>query len=131
MYHVYSTMANNNEYVRYSTSGPGGINLVERTVLIKGGSGINLKGFGTQLGVYNSVSDEDMEWLKNDYSFQQHMAKGYITMQKHKSDPEVVAADMVTRDQKTDACPIVPQDFKSDGGPDNVKPVVSKSKKVA
>ena len=131
MYHVYSTLANSNEYVRYSEHGPRGINLAERTVLIKGGSGVHQKGIGTPLGVYNAVSAEDMEWLKDDYAFKQHIANGYITVQKHKTDPEVAAADMVTRDQKTDACPIVPQDFKQDGDKETVKPVAGKGKKAA
>lgn len=111
MYHIYSTMSSDNEYVRYSEHGPQGVNIAERAVLIKGGSGVNRKNVGTPLGVYTSVSDEDFEWLKDDFSFNQHKRNGYITVQKSKVDPEVAAADMKTHDQRTDACPLVPQDF--------------------
>ncbi len=111
MHHIFSTMANSNEYVKYSEHGPRGINVAERSVLIKGGAGINKKNVQTPLGVHTMVEDEDMEWLKDDFSFKQHIKNGYITVRKQKTDPEVAAANMVTRDQKTDACPIVPQDF--------------------
>ncbi|OWK36908.1 hypothetical protein [Fimbriiglobus ruber] len=131
MHHIYSTMANNNEYVRYSQHGPNGVNVAERSVLIKGGAGVNKKHFQTPLGVHTAVEDADMEWLKDDFAFKQHMANGYIAVQKHKTDPEVAAADMVTHDRKTDACPIVPQDFKDDAKKETLKPVVNKKAKAA
>src|SRR5579862_7257808 len=107
MHHVYSTMACDNEYVRYSEHGPQGVNIAERSVLIKGGTGINKKYLQTPLGVHTAVEDEDMEWLKDNYSFNQHMKNGYIRAEKQHVNPEVAAADMVTRGwkngQKTDA----------------------------
>ena len=123
-------MANDNAYVRYSEHGPRGINVAEREVLIKGGSGINKKNIQTPLGVHTLVSDEDMEWLKDDFSFNQHMKNGYIRVEKKKVDPEVVAVDMVTRDQKTDACPIVPEDFNDKAAGKDltaIKPKVNKA----
>lgn len=131
MYHVYSTLANNNEYVRYTNNGPGGVNIAERSILIKGGHGIHKKGIGTPMGVHTTVSDDDMAWLQEDFSFNQHIKNGYIQVKKGEVNTEVAAADMVTRNQKTDACPIVPQDFKEDGDRETVKPATSKSKKVA
>jgi hypothetical protein len=124
-------MANSNEYVRYSEHGPNGVNVAERTVLVKGGAGVNKKHLQTPLGVHTAVEDEDMEWLKDNFAFKQHMANGYIRVQKQKVDPEVAAADMVTHDRKSDACPIVPQDFKDDGAKEAVKPVVNKKSKAA
>lgn len=128
MHHIYSTMSNSNEYVRYNNHGPQGINVAEASVVIKGGSGMNHKYLRTPLGVHTAVSDEDMAWLKDDFSFRQHMANGYITVKKAKVDPEVAAADMVTHDRKTDACPIVPQDFRDDGDRETIKPMVNKKK---
>jgi hypothetical protein len=130
MHHIFSTMANSNEYVRYSEHGPRGINVAERSILIKGGAGINKKNVQTPLGVHTAVEDEDMEWLKDDFSFKQHVKNGYITVRKQKVDPEVAAADMVTRDQKTDACPIVPQDFNDKAAGKDltaIKPKVNKA----
>jgi hypothetical protein len=130
MFHVYCTAANSTEYVKYNQHGPRGINVAERSVLIKGGAGINKKNVQTPLGVHTAVEDEDMEWLKDDFSFKQLIKNGYISVRKQKVDPEVAAADMVTRDQKTDACPIVPQDFtEKAAGKDltAVKPKVNKA----
>lgn len=135
MYNIYSTLANNNEYVRYSEHGPQGINIAERAVLINGGSGVaSKKHLGTPLGMHTAVPDDDFEWLKDNFSFKQHMKNGYIRVEKQKVDPEAAAADMVTRNQKTDACPIVPQDF-IDNQPEKdgltpIKPVEGK-KRVA
>ncbi|OJW21174.1 MAG: hypothetical protein BGO49_24485 [Planctomycetales bacterium 71-10] len=134
MYHIYSTLANDNEYIRYSEHGPRGVNVAERSVLVKGGSGVHQKRLGTPLGVHTAVSDEDFAWLKENFSFKQHMANGYIRVEKSKLDPEVVAADMVTRDQKTDACPIVPQDFSDKPAKDGltaIEPKTNKKSKAA
>lgn len=115
MHHIFSTLANSNEYIRYSDNGPRGVNLVERSILIKGGTGVNHQNIGTPLGVHTAVSDEDYEWLKENFSFKQHVSAGYITVQKHKADPEVVAADMATRqwkgENRGDAFPVSPNDF--------------------
>lgn len=131
MYHVYSTMANSNRYVRYTPNSPNGIRNIEHTVLIKGGSGINKMHIGTPIGVHTAVSDEDMDWLKDEFSFKQHIKNGYITVRKQDLNPEVVAAEMVTHDQETDACPVVPQDFKDDDKKETIKPVVNKKSKAA
>jgi len=131
MYHVYSTLANNNEYVRYTNNGPGGVNIAEKSILIKGGHGVHKKGIGTPMGVHTAVSDADFEWLKDDYSFKQHQKNGYISVQKSEVNTEVAAADMVTRNQKSDACPIVPQDFTDDGKKETVKPAENKKQKAA
>lgn len=131
MYHIFSTMANDNEYVQYSEHGPRGVNIAERSVLIKGGSGVHQKRLGTPLGVHTAVSEENFAWLRENFSFKQHMANGYIRVEKSKLDPEVVAADMKTRDQKTDACPIVPQDFQAGADRETVRPMDGKPKRKA
>lgn len=115
MYHIYSTMACDNEYVRYSEHGPKGVNVAEASVFVKGGTGINKKNIQTPLGVHTHVSEEDMDWLKDNFSFNQHVKNGYIRVEKRKINPEVAAADMATRqwkgDQRIDAFPVTPQDF--------------------
>jgi hypothetical protein len=131
MYHVYCTAANSTEYVKYNEHGPRGINVTERAVLIKGGAGINRKNVQTPLGVHTTVEDEDMEWLKEDFSFKQHIKNGYITVRKQKADPEVAAAEMVTHDQKTDACPIVPQDFNEKAAGKDLTAIKPKTNKAA
>lgn len=130
MYHVFSTMANSTKYVKYRQSPQNDINLAERSVLIKGGSGVHHKNVGTPLGVHTGVSEEDYEWLKDDPHFKQHVASGYVTVRKSEVNPEVAAAEMVTRDQKTDACPVVPEQFDADGDRETIKPVTNKKSKA-
>ena len=72
-----------------------------------------------------------MEWLKDDPHFKQHIKNGYITVRKSEVNPEVAAAEMVTHDQKTDACPVVPQEFKDDDKKETIKPVTNKKSKAA
>jgi hypothetical protein len=131
MYHIFSTLANSTRYVKYRQAPQRDLNIAERFVLIKGGSGIHQKHIGTPLGIHTAVSDEDMEWLKDDLHFKQHIKNGYVTVRKSEVNPEVAAADMVTRDRVTDACPVVPQEFKEDGDRETIKPVVNKKSKAA
>jgi hypothetical protein len=131
MHHVFNTMANSTRYVKYRAHSPRSVNVGERSILIKGGSGIHQKHIGTPLGIHTAVSDEDMEWLKEDPHFKQHVKNGYITIRKAEVNPEVAAAEMVTHDPKSDACPVIPQDFKDDDKKETIKPVVNKKSKVA
>jgi hypothetical protein len=143
MYHIYTTYASDNEYIRYSEHGPRGVNVAERSVLIKGGTGVNRKNLGTPLGVHTTISDDDYEWLKDDYSFKEHVKNGYVTVQKHKVEAEVVAADMPTRQWVKDAqgnvvrgdsFPVAPQDFSDKPAGDGltaIEPKTNKKSKAA
>jgi hypothetical protein len=141
VYHVYSTLANSQRYVKYAPKMPGGLNIPEREIFINGGAGIAQKRtFGTPLGVYTRVPDEEMEWLKDHPCFKDHMAKGYIRMEKRKMDPEAVAADMATRQWvkgagghpvRGDAFPVVPQEFNAKPVKDGLTAIVPKTNKAA
>jgi hypothetical protein len=138
MYHVYCTAANSTEFIKFNEHGPRGVNVMERSVLIKGGAGINRKNIVTPLGVHTAIEDEDYEWLKDDYHFKQKIRDGYITVRKSQVYPEVAAADMATRqwknNQRTDAFPVVPQDFsdkKAGDGLTAVEPKTNKKSKAA
>lgn len=113
MKHVFCTAANSTTFNKYAPHRANNINVVEKSVTIFGGAGVADKKnkLFTPLGVHTAVSDEDWEWLKDDYSFKQHMKAGYITVRDRNVNAEVAAADMVTRDRKTDACPMVPQEY--------------------
>ena len=97
--------------------------------IIKGGSGVHQKSIGTALGVHTAVSDEDFEWLKDDHSFKTHLKNGYLTVRKDEVNPEVAAAEMVTHDRKSDACPIVPQDFSDKPAGDGLTALEPKTNK--
>lgn len=132
MFHVYSTLANPNRYAQYRPNSPNGVNIIEREITIKGGSGIAQKNIGTVFGIHTAVSDDDMEWLKDDFAFKQHVKSGYIRYEKQKINNEAAAADMITRDQKTDACPVVPEEYDDSDDFETIKPVLNtKKRKVA
>ena len=140
MHHVFSTMANSTDYIKFADTIPGGVNVPERMVTIQGGAGINRKNIATPLGVHTAVSDEDMAWLKDHPCFKDHIAKGQIVVRKTSASPEAVAADMPTRpwlrgpDGKPirgDAFPVVPNDYDLDGDKEVVKPMTSKKGKKA
>jgi hypothetical protein len=69
--------------------------------------------------------------LKDDYLFKRAIENGYIRVEKRKANPEAVAADMVTRDRRTDACPVVPQDFSDKPAGKDMTPMVPKTNKAA
>ncbi len=143
MHHIYSTMANSTEYVNYIRHNPQGVNVVGRTVLIKGGSGINRQHMQTPLGVHTAISEEDFEWLQNDPNFKEHQKKGYIVVRKDEVHPEKVAADMATRQWvkdatgnvvRGDAFPVTPEDFSEKPVGEKltaIKPTNNKKSKAA
>ena len=106
MPHIYSTLSADVSYTKYDLSSKD-LPRAERAVLIKGGTGISNKNLVTPLGVHTQVTNDELEFLKSDEVFLMHMQNGYIKIGKAKVEPEIVAADMVTRDN---SAPVVPQD---------------------
>ena len=120
MPYVYSTSANSGTYCDYE---PGtadnrnrGHHVARKKVTIRGGHGVaqQQKGAGyggihTPMGVMTQVTDEEMEFLLQNKSFQRHVAAGYITYDKKKVDPEKRAAEMKPKDG---SAPITPKDFE-------------------
>lgn len=141
--HIYSTMANSTEYVNYLRHNPQGVNVVGKTCLVKGGSGINRQHMQTPLGVHTAITEADYEWLKEDANFKAHQKKGYIVVRKDEVHPEKVAADMPTREWtknpqgqviRGDAFPVTPEDFSDKPVGENlttIKPATGKKSKAA
>jgi len=107
-YYVYSTMSCDKSYVKYRRGG-GDLPLAERKVLIKGGAGVADKRVFTPLGVVTKITEEQMEICKADVAFKRHQDRGFILVKEKEYDPEVVAADMSSRDGSS---PLVPEDFE-------------------
>lgn len=114
MPYVYSTLTCDNLYHHYErneTANAQEPGIITASVLIKGGTGVATKHLVTPMGVVTSVSDEELDFLKKDKNFQEHVKNGFITFDKVKVDPEVAAGKMETRDK---SAPYVPQDVKED-----------------
>lgn len=130
-FHVFCTAANSTEFVLYAKQEhQRDINVAIDSVVIHGGSGVANKKLVTPLGVHTSVPESKMEWLKEDPQFKAMVNAGYISVSDRHVNPEVAAADMVTHDQHTDACPIVPQDFSEKSNREGltaIKPILNKA----
>lgn len=113
---IYSTLSADNIYAAY-VAGGADLPMVERQVLIRGGANVPDKRLVTPRGVVTEVTEDDYEHvLKPNHVFNLHVDNGFIQVSKTRSDPEVAAADMTSRDE---ASPLVPEDFEAD----SAKPV--------
>lgn len=82
-------------------------------VTIRGGANVaDARTLVTPLGHYTRVTDEELEGLRNDPTFQLHEENHFITVRKSKDDEEVTASDHKTRDA---AAPLVPEDLTAEG----------------
>ena len=116
---VYSTCANSGTYCEYEPSTADnknrGHHVARKKVTIRGGHGVAQQqkgaGFGgiyTPMGVATEVSDEDLEFLLQNKSFQRHVASGHITYDKKKIEPEKKVQNMAEKDG---SAPLTPKDF--------------------
>lgn len=108
---VYSTLTADQLYTVWGKAAPGGSATPTHQILIKGGSNVADKRLITRIGVMTQVSDKDLEALEQVELFQIHQKNGFITVQKRKVDPEVVAADQQSRDK---SAPLTPQDIAAE-----------------
>lgn len=108
MNYVYSTLTCDNTYNVYDNEGANKeLPLKLRSILIKGGTGIATKHLITPMGIVTSVTDEELAILEKDEVFQQQAKAGFLIVSKTETNPEKIAADMVTRDG---SAPYVPED---------------------
>lgn len=136
MPYVYSTATNDGTYCLYKKS-PTGANaprVIQKSVTIKGGHGratpFQNSNFGmvhTPYGVATSVSDEDLQFLLENKSFQRHVEAGFMTYDKaSKPDAEKKAKSMA---QKDGSSPMSLKDFEdSEYSEDKLKIIKAKKK---
>lgn len=106
-HYVYSTLSAPQEYTTYH-SGAADLPQAVQSVFIAGGANVADKRLVTPRGVVTKVTDEELKALETNEVFKLHKANGFISVGAAKKDPEVVAADMTSRD---DAAPLVDGDF--------------------
>jgi hypothetical protein len=120
---IYSTLGNSTSYAIYEPSSmkdAKSVATVRKSIEVKGGAGIANKNLVTPKGVVTRVSAEDLELLKNDPHFQQHVKRGFITVDEGEDfsdDPSDVnqkqvdkrADDMNPNDKSK---PLTSKDFK-------------------
>ena len=96
---VYSTCSNDIKYGK-RLKGVGDMTIAGKQVLIHGKATISPgKGLKTPLGVRTDVTQEDLDYLLEDESFQRHIKAGHIVVMGAKKDADDVAKkEMVPHD---------------------------------
>lgn len=117
MPYVYSTSTCSTAYVKYAPPSSNesnnrsadGFNRIVKKVIINGGNGVATKHLVTPIGSVTFVSDDDLEFLLQNESFQRHIKEGFITYDKKKVDPEKKVKNMKDRDG---SFPLTPKNFE-------------------
>jgi hypothetical protein len=108
--YVFSTLTNDQRYIVWSKA-DNDLPTEERSIFIKGGTGIANDRLITPLGVMTEIDESDIEVLEANPVFQIHADNGFVVIERAKADPEKVAADMETKDK---SAPLTDSDFPSD-----------------
>jgi hypothetical protein len=111
--HVYSKLANNQNYTIYKEQAVGEGNefkQVQAQILIRGGAGLADKNLVTPLGIHTEVTEEEAAALQQNHVFKLHHRNGHISMQARNTDVEKVVGDM--GDQTDPSAPITPASFE-------------------
>lgn len=116
MPYIHSTHATDVAYTEYDTTqakkNPNVLPIPKRTVTIKGGAGLQNKRLFTPGSVVTEVSNDDLAFLMQDQHFVRHMADGFIRVEGHKFDADVVGADMNQNDKSR---PVTPEKLEAEG----------------
>lgn len=113
---VYSTTTCDGTYIEYKPdlNKNQGFSEAIRKVTIKGGHGVATRHLVTPKGVVTEVTQDDLDFLLKNASFQKHMEAGFISYDNSRVEPEKRAADMAQADG---SAPLTPADFvESDDG---------------
>jgi len=85
MHYVYSTLTCDNLYVDYEKSG--NLNVKSGQVLIKGGANVATEGMRNAItphGAVTQVDDDQLELLKKNVHFNDHVERGFIKVDEAK-----------------------------------------------
>jgi len=119
---IFSTMTGAVTYTDWKMS-PGGLSIAGKEVTIKGGANVaDRRTILTPRGIGTQVTDDDLQFLKNDPTFLMHEKNGFITIDSASDirDADLAAASMEGRD---DSAPDVEQDFAPGSAPTVVNTV--------
>jgi hypothetical protein len=117
--YVISTLTAPNRYAGWDKSG--GVNVIERSVLVRGGAGIALRDGSniiTPNGVQTEVSDADAEFLANHPHFKEHMKGGFVKIVDSSQVPDKAAKEMATDGSRPKTGADVKADNDKATGPD-------------
>jgi hypothetical protein len=94
--HVISTLSADTKYTQWGKTP--GLNQEGRSVLVRGGAGVALRGAGQQVytpdGIRTEVSDDDAAFLAAHPQFMQHAARGFVKIVDRPLDADKAAQGM-------------------------------------
>lgn len=125
---IYSTLTCSNSFAIYAPkTDPKSLSRIVKRIEVHGGHGMkHPKSLDTPMGVVTKVTDEELELLNKDLTFQQHVKDGYLVIDNKKVEPSKIAASMNPKDE---SAPLTPKDFeKSEDGTEEV-PIYKKKGK--
>lgn len=103
---IFCTLASDVAYTNHAQGG-GDMPIELPPVVIKGGAGVANDRIVTPRGVATEVTEEQVEYLRQNEIFKLHEKNGFVMVSESYADPDTVAADMTGRDN---SAPVVPQD---------------------
>jgi len=103
---IFSTLASDVAYTNHEQGG-GDMPISLPSVVVKGGAGVANDRIVTPRGVATEVTEQQVEYLRQNDVFKMHEKNGFVMVSESYADPDTVAADMTGRDN---SAPIVPQD---------------------
>jgi deferrochelatase/peroxidase EfeB len=119
--YVWSTLSCDTAYASYRQGG-GDLQILSRSVLIKGGANMATKHLNTPKGVCTRITLEELEVCRNDPIFGRHEKRGFIKVETLDAKVDEAVSDMVGRD---DSSPLNPDDFNADDAANKPKPATS------
>lgn len=109
-HYVYSTLSNSMIYTPGDKDSPLHANPLLARIHIRGGANVAKRtatgGLYTPKGVVTEVTDDQMDALKDNIHFKNHMEKGFISFEKKKVKIEKGVADLESGDKSK---PIIPK----------------------
>lgn len=104
--YIFSTLAASVAYTNYAAGGAD-LPVPMPSVLVHGGAGVANERIVTPRGVVTEVTEDQLQYLRENKVFQLHEKNGFVMVSEANTDPDKAAADMEGRDN---SAPIVPQD---------------------
>lgn len=107
---IYSTLTCSNSFVIYAPkTDPKALSRIVKRIEIKGGHGMkNPKGMDTPRGVVTKITNEELELLLQNISFNRQVKAGFLAIDDKNVDTDKKVTDMA---QKDGSAPMTPKDF--------------------
>lgn len=109
IYYVYSKLANDQRYNTFKEGGAD-LKLLESSVLIRGKAGLANKNLITPQGVVTSITEAELDRLKNNPVFNAHKDNGFIIVSEQSASADDVAESSLTPNDDPSA-PLTPDKY--------------------